>query len=349
MSIADRVGTEVSPKQQWSRSVDLRYRWASRYRIGWYALLAASVLVAIFQSDAYSSASRELITALAGCLIVASLGQLLVVMVGAIDLAVPGYMTLSAAVNVHFVGSEGPVTAFLIGLVTCIIVSAVAGALVSLLRLNALVVTLAINTMITGGLIIWMGQTFSTGGQAPAWLRSLGRADVGHLSTMFVIALGFSVVVALLVHRTRVGRQVAATGANPAAAQILGIRVHVVYILTFAAAGLLYALAGSMLAGFVQAPDSTLGTPYQLQTLIAVAIAGATFGGGPASVSPLVAGCVLLPLIDQSLALHHLSPGLRVVIQGALLVAAVAASSLTQLGRTGLKRLLRAPAIPSDR
>lgn len=345
MSVLDTASGQATPKRPWSRAVDLRYRWASRYRTGWYAVLAAIVLAALLQSDVYSSASRALVTALAGALLVASLGQLLVVMVGAIDLAVPGYMTLSAAVNVHFVGPDGPFVAFLIALVTCTVVGAMSGALISLLRLNALIVTLAVNTIITGALIIWMGQTFSTGGQAPGWLQSIGRANVGHVSAIFLIALGLAIVVSIVVHRTRAGRQVAATGANPAAAQILGIRVHAVYILTFATAGILYAVAGALTAGFVQAPDSTLGTPYQIQTLVAVAIAGVTFGGGPASVSPLVAACVLLPLIDQSLALHNLSPGLRVVVQGALLVAAVAASSLTQLGRTGLKRLLRTPQI----
>ena len=140
MSVPSTVLSEAPAKRQWSRAVDLKYRWPSRYRVGWYALAAAILLAAVFQSDTYSAASRELITALAGCLVVASLGQLLVVMVGAIDLAVPGYMTLSAAVNVHFVGPDGPYVAFLLGLLACVVVSAVSGALISMLRLNALIV-----------------------------------------------------------------------------------------------------------------------------------------------------------------------------------------------------------------
>ncbi len=340
MAIQSTTPDEAVVVRRWSRKVDLGYRWPSRYLVAWYALAGAVVLIAVFQRSTYGAASRELVTALAACLLVAALGQLLVVMVGAIDLAVPGYMTLAAAVNVHYVETRGPVFAFLAAVVMCAVLSAISGALVSVLKLNALIVTLAMNTMITGALIIWMGQTFSTGGRAPNWLLRIAAKDVGHFSMLFIVAAVMAVGVSLVVHRTRAGRQVAAVGSNPTAARLLGIRVHTVTIATFFGAGVLYAVAGSLAAGYVQTPDSTLGVTYQITTLTAVAIAGATFGGGPASVSPLVAGCLLLPLIDQSLALHDLSPGLRVVVQGVLLVVAVAAGALTRMGRDNLKRLM---------
>src|SRR5690348_6475598 len=149
MAISSAVESKASAQSRWSTAVDLRYRWPSRYRIGWYALAATAVLSLLLEPGAYRGASRELITALAGCLLVASLGQVLVVMVGAIDLAVPGYMTLSAAVNVHYAGSQGSARAFIYAVLACAVVSAISGALISILRLNALVVTLAINTMIT--------------------------------------------------------------------------------------------------------------------------------------------------------------------------------------------------------
>ncbi|WP_270889651.1 ABC transporter permease [Pedococcus sp. 5OH_020] len=347
MAIHQNSSPEAAGARSWSRKVDLGYRWPSRYLVAWYALAGAVVVIALFQPSTYQPASRELITAIAACLLVAALGQLLVVMVGAIDLAVPGYMTLSAAINVHYVETRGPVFSFLLAVLVCAGLSAISGAMVSVLRLNALIVTLAINTMITGALIIWMGQTFSTGGRAPGWLQSIGRADVGHISLLFLISLVLAAGLSFVVHRTRAGRQVAASGTNPTAARLLGIRVHAVYILAFTGAGVLYAFAGALAAGYVQTPDATLGVTYQITTLTAVAIAGATFGGGPSSVSPLVAACVLLPLIDQSLALHDLSPGLRVVVQGVLLVVAVAAGAMTQLGRAGLKRLMSSASTKS--
>jgi ribose transport system permease protein len=170
----------------------------------------------------------------------------------------------------------------------------------------------------------------------------LAKQGWGHISALYVVALLLAGVVAVVVYRTRAGRTVGLTGANPVAARMLGIRVHVVYVLTFAGAGALYGLAGSLTAGFVQAPDATLGVTYQLTTLTAVAIAGAVFGGGPASIGSLVAAATLLPLIDQTLALGDLASGWRVVIQGMLLVLAVAASTLTVLGRAGLHRLTSA-------
>ncbi len=59
------------------------------------------------QPGTFKPASLELVTALAGCLLVASIGQLLIVMLGEIDLSVPAYMTLAAALNVHYDKQDG--------------------------------------------------------------------------------------------------------------------------------------------------------------------------------------------------------------------------------------------------
>jgi ribose transport system permease protein len=110
---------------------------------------------------------------------------------------------------------------------------------------------------------------------------------------------------------------------------------------TFAVAGGLYAVAGALLAGFVRVPNADLGAPYMLSTVTAVAMAGALFAGGPVSSSSLIAACLLLQVLDQALAIQNFSPGVRLMVQGVVLILAVAANTLTQHGRQGWKRLAR--------
>ena len=324
------------------RLADLKYRLAGRYLVSWVGLAAMAVAAALFEPATYRALSLELITALAGCLLVASLGQMLVVMVGAIDLSVPALMTLSAAVSVHYLNALGSVNAVLLAIVLCAGVSAISGSLISFLRLNALIVTLAMNAIVAAALIIWMGQTFSTSGQAPRWLQRLAGSSLFHVSGIFWLSVVVAAVLAGILSWTRAGRKVAAVGANRRAAQFLGTRVNLVCVVTFAGAGVLYGLAGVLVAGLVHIPDPSLGTTYQLTTITAVAIAGTSFAGGPASISSLFAACLLLQLFDQVLTLHNLSAGALDLIQGLLLVLAVSLGTLAQFGGRGYKRLREA-------
>jgi ribose transport system permease protein len=330
--------TETVTARRASWVVDLRYRWPARYVVSWGALVLAALVAAVLEPGAYRGASLVLVTALAGTLLVASIGQLLVVMLGAIDLSVPAIMTLSAAINVHYLDSLGPAKAFVLALVVCVLVSSFSGAMVSLLRLNSLIVTLAVNTLVTGALIAWMGLSFSATGASPDWLQTIAKKQFGNINAIFIVGVAIAVLVGAVLYRTRPGRTLMFVGANRRASELLGIRANVVAVAAFASAGALYALAGALIAGFVETPDPTLGVTYQLTTLTAVAIAGAAFTGGPASVASLVAACLLLEFIDQALALHQLSSGMRVLVQGVLLVLAVAASSIAMLVRAGWRR-----------
>jgi ribose transport system permease protein len=94
-------------------------------------------------------------------------------------------------------------------------------------------------------------------------------------------------------------------------------------------------------AGFIGTPDVSIGSPYQLATITAAAIAGAAFNGGPASVASVLSACVFLQLLDQALATLGLSAGARVIAQGIALVVAVAALTLGQYGASGWRRIHR--------
>lgn len=331
------VAAGRSARSRWL--VDMRYRRPGRYMIAWYALVLTVVVAAIVQPNTFKPASLELITALAGCLLVASLGQLIIVMLGEIDLSVPAYMTLAAALNVRYDSDWGSAATAAVAIVLCAVISGLVGALVTVLRLSSLIVTLAVNTLLMGVLIEWLGQSYSEDGGAPQWLLSIARTNVAGINALFLIGVAIAALVGFVLYRTRVGRFVAAAGANRRAAELLGIKVRAVHITTFAAAGALYAVAGLLTAGFVRTPDATLGSTYMLSTLTAVAIAGVVFSGGPASVAALAAACVLLQVLDQALTLQGLDAGVRVLVQGVLLVLAVASGSIGRVAHQGIRRL----------
>ena len=329
----------ASPRASDGALVSLKYRVPARFLVSWIALIAITLVVAVRVPAALSSTSLSLVMGLAGCLFVASLGVMLIVMLGSIDLSVGAYVTLAAAVNVHYLRPHGALISFLAALGLCVTISLASGALITIFRLNALIVTLAVNTIITASITLWMGQSFASDGAAPAWLRSIALSNWLNVNGILWIALAIAALAAFVLATTRLGRRFVATGTNPQASKMLGINSTLMAIGGFGVAGLCYAIAGSLLTGLVRVPNRDVGTPYMLLSIVAVALAGALFSGGPASISSLVASCLVLQLLDQALALEDLSQGVRAVVQGVILVLAVSISVLVTYGRSGFTRL----------
>jgi ribose transport system permease protein len=78
--------------------------------------------------------------------------------------------------------------------------------------------------------------------------------------------------------------------------------------------------------------------PYMLTTIVAVALAGALFNGGPASISSLVAACLVLQILSQTLSIQELSDGVQAVVQGVILAIAVSMSTILKFSRQGWAR-----------
>jgi ribose transport system permease protein len=310
---------------------DLRYRVPGRYRASWAALLTLVLVALIAVPTVLNGNSVKVTSALAGVLAVATLGQMLVVMLGAIDLSVPAVVALSAGWVVHFGTPEANMPVVIAGaLLAGAAIGLLNGLCISVLRLNAIIVTLAMYGLVSGGIVMWTGVSFSLSGEAPKALQAITQRSLVNINACFLAAVLIAIVVAFVLTHTAGGRQVAAIGSNRRAARLQGVRVHLIELSTFFCVGLLYGIAGVLIAGFVGTPNATVGAPYQLATITAVAIAGVTFNGGPANVISVVVACVFLQLLDQALAIYGFAAGWRVVAQGVALVVAVAAINLGQ-------------------
>jgi ribose transport system permease protein len=324
---------------------DIAFRFAARYRVVWIALLALVILTLVSAPEVFKTNSMSLVTGLTGVLAIASAGQLLVIMSGGIDLSVPAVMTFGAAIVVHQTnGSDGRLLhAIVLAVVLCGAIGLVNGILVAYLRLNALIVTLSMNGIVTGVMLLWIGTTFSTDGQVPPNLAKFGADHVGFLSTTAIGAIVGIGILALLLRQTAPGRSFVAAGTNRVAAEIIGVRVSRYEAGGYCLAGVLYAIGGILLAGMLTTPDQTLGSAYQLSTIIAVALGGAALAGGPASLTCTIGGCLFVSLLDQYLQAKSFSGGVGQIVNGVVLIVAVA------LVTVGSGRRLRALRLPRMR
>ncbi|MFL5843514.1 MAG: ABC transporter permease [Solirubrobacteraceae bacterium] len=314
---------------------DIGFRFAPRYRVVWIALAALMLLTALSASEVYRTDSLSLVTALAGVLAIAAAGQLLVIMSGGIDLSVPAVMTLAAGIVVHQSnGLDSRLGGAIVEVIlVCGLVGLINGFLVAVVRLNAMIVTLAMTGVIGGVMVLWIGTTFSTTGQVAPKLVELTSERVGFLSVVAVIGIGIIVLLALLLRSTAVGRSYVAAGTNRVAAEIIGVRVVWYEMAGYVLAAILYGAAGLFLAGLLTTPDFTLGDPYQLSTIIAVALGGAALAGGPASLICTIGGCFFVALLGQFLQAKSYSGGVSQITNGVVLILAVAMVTVGSGGR----------------
>jgi ribose transport system permease protein len=304
---------------------DMAFRFPIRYRVVWIALTAIVVLCLIAAPAVFHTDSISLVFALAGVLAIASTGQLLVVMSGGIDLSVPAVMTFAGAIVVSQSNSQDGnlAGAIVVAIVISLLIGLINGLLVAVAKLNALIVTLAMAGVILGVSLLWVGANYSSTGTVPPSLGNFANRNAGPVSVIAFVGLGVVLVVGLMLRSTRVGRAYVASGTSPTAARIIGVRVVLHQVSGYVIAAGLYGIAGLLLAGLLRNPNDSLGDPYQLQTIVAVALGGAVLGGGPASVAGTLAACLFLGFVTQFMTVKGYSGGVNELVNGSLLLLAV--------------------------
>jgi D-xylose transport system permease protein len=132
-----------------------------------------------------------------------------------------------------------------------------------------------------------------------------------------------ALVLSFIVHRTRFGRYVFAMGGNPEAAALVGIPVRRVTLMLFALLGVLITIAAMVSIARLNAGTNSLGTGMELYVIAAAVIGGTALAGGSGSIFGSVLGALIMQSLDSGMLLLDISIGLRYVIIGQVLIAAV--------------------------
>ncbi|MDX6402526.1 MAG: ribose transport system permease protein [Gaiellaceae bacterium] len=298
---------------------------------GAIAIVAAFLAPATLSGDSFSS-----VLPLTTFLGIAALGEMLVIMTGGIDLSIPGTFTLVAnlcvGVNAGSNSRLGVTIAIL--LAYSAVIGLVNGLLIVVARLNPLIVTLATGQILLG-ISTWYASTIANESSVPSDLSTFATARFLGINAIFWVGLCITLVLALVLRQTTVGRRFQAVGANPRAAWIAGLRVRRYVILAYVCASVLYGAAGLLLAGFIQFPTLDIGGPYLLGPIAAVVIGGASLAGGLASVTSTWVAAFMLTLLSQMLVVLGLSTAWQLVVFGLAIAGGLVVSGDRIVGATG--------------
>jgi ribose transport system permease protein len=287
----------------------------------WIATGVLVVVAAIIAPEALQNTSWAFVLPYMTILAVAALGQMLVIMHAGIDLSTPGVMFLGGNLIVGI--GAGSNDRLALAILACIglgaLVGLANGIFVGVLKLNPLIVTLAV-----GQIVLAWGLKYSRGvaeeSDVPSGLSSWAAEKPFGISAVFWTGAAITIAVALALRYTAAGRRFQAVGANPRAAWMAGVHVRTHVVFAYTAAGVLYAVAAVLLAGVRISIDPSFGAAYLLAPIAAVVIAGASLSGGLASATSTWMAALALTLLTQMLRILGLSTAMQFVVFGAAII-----------------------------
>jgi ribose transport system permease protein len=296
-------------------------------------VLQLLALVALFlygasTIDGFSAqTSVDSMLVLASLLGLAALGQTLVLILGGLDLSVPGHIVMGAILVSELYSTYGWSAPLAIAFV--VVAAALLGGLTGWIchrwRIQPLIVTLGVGAISAGAVVAWTHGQLS--GAAPGFLTKLTTAvgtTFGVQVPPIVVIWGVvAVLLAVCLQRTRSGRKLYATGANPRAAALARIDTQRVWVGVFAISAVASALVGCLLAGFAGA-DQTVGDPYLFSGLTAVIVGGTTFMGARGDYTHTVVGALILTVVTTILVGKGYDQADQQIIFGVLILLVVA-------------------------
>ncbi len=314
-------------------------RVTARREVGLACAIAAIALPVIALNPRMVGAENLTAVAMdAALLLIVTMAQMLVLLTRNIDLSVASVIGLAAYGAANFMHNfpNAPVLAGVA--VACVIglaCGAVNGAVVTLGRVPAIVVTLGTLAVFRGVTSLWAGGRQISADQVPQpWLDMTSSRVVG-IPAVVLIALATLAVVGLALHRLPAGRELYAIGSNPDGASLIGIRKTTLVLGAFMLAGLLSGFDGAMWASRYATVDARVAMGYELTVIASVVVGGVAIRGGSGTVLGVALGVLMLLVIQNGLTLVRVDP---LWLQGAYgLVILVAVSIDAVVGRPGLR------------
>ncbi|WP_427170840.1 ABC transporter permease [Arthrobacter sp. 92] len=254
---------------------------------------------------------------------VIAVGMTYVISCAEIDLSVGSVAGLSSVCTAMAISHWGILPGILAGLAVGVVVGAINGSLVSLLGIPSFLVTLGML-----GIAVGAAQWITASAPQPilddTFNLVFGSGNFGPVPGLVLWSAVFVAVGAVVLARTKFGRQVLATGGNRTAADFTGINTKRIKFQVLLISGVVASIAGMLYAGRLQSGRFQWGTGDELSAIAAVILGGTSLFGGSGTVVGTLFGALLIGLINNGLILAGLDSSQQQVVRGCIIILAVA-------------------------
>jgi len=315
--------------EQRSASLPVSAMKPARSGISRYTLSVPVLLFALLGLMAPNFLDEQNLSNLSGqitALLIVTLGQLAVSLVAGIDLSVGSVVSLASCIAAT---QTDPVVIILLVLTLALAVGLINGLGTAVAGIHPLIMTLSTMTFLQGLALLVLPIP---GGHVPSFLLRAAKATVVGMPVSLVWCAAATTLTGVLLYRTRLGLHFFAVGGNGASARLNGVDSRRVKITAYVLCSFFSVAAGLYLAGRVSSGDPTMGQAFALDSITAAALGGIRLTGGVGSILGVFTGTVTLGFLTNGINLLGISPFLRLVVTGTLLLVAICSQRRSSIG-----------------
>ncbi|MBQ6487785.1 MAG: beta-methylgalactoside transporter [Solobacterium sp.] len=201
------------------------------------------------------------------------------------------------------------------------------GLIVSRLKVPPFITTLGTQTIVYG-LCLVLTNAQPIGGFRDSYIKvitgRIGSVKGFHLPYLLFVAAAFGLFFWFLYNKTRHGKYMYAIGGNEVAAEVSGVNTKKTTLLIYITAGIMYAIAGWLLAAKSGGASAGMGQGYELEAIAGCTIGGVSTTGGIGTVPGVLVGVLVFELLKIVLQFLGVNPYYNFIVQGIVIVVAVA-------------------------
>ncbi|HWI74803.1 MAG TPA: ABC transporter permease [Baekduia sp.] len=297
------------------------------YYLEAYALVILLVVAAIFftvypdTADTFPTAANlRILVASQAVIAIVSIGVLLPLVTQEFDLSVGALAALSAVVVAELLSKSTPlILSIVIGIGVGGAIGTVNAMIITRLRVNAVVATLGMGTIV-GGMITQITGGLATASDIPDVLTSFGTGNVLGIPGIFLAMLVVAGVAFFVLEHTPFGRYLYAYGSNPHAALLVGVRTDFIRAMAFIVGGSLAGLAGVFYVARAGGADPKLSQTFLLPSFAAAFLSAASIRPGRFNVWGTLVAIYFLAVLNNGLNLAGAAPYVSDYINGGALI-----------------------------
>lgn len=260
---------------------------------------------------------------------IVAIGEMLIMLLGGMDVSLAavmgfsGIMAASLMVNFNFPPEMAGLVCILIGG----LIGLINGILVTIVRINAVIATLGMMSVLNGMALAYTQGKTIVGPQLDQ-IAFLSRGYVGPIPFPVILMFVFYIVFYIILNKTVFGAHIYAIGNNDKASWLAGIKVDRMKILAFTVAGFLAGFSGLLQASRQGSATSSMGNEFLFPILTAVILGGISLSGGKGKLQNTLIASVFLMTITNGMVLLGISLYVQGIISGLILIVALSLDRL---------------------
>jgi ribose transport system permease protein len=287
------------------------------------ALIIVGILISLFTPYFFTTDNLMGVFRAFSLTAIMSIGMVLVIITGGIDLSVGSAMGLASLVTALCFSAGLPMgICIAAGIGVGLVFGFVNGVLVTVIGLPPFIATLG-TLSIGRGLMYMITRGIPVTPDTPESFAFLGQGYVGPVPVPVVLMIVLMILFAIIMRRTRFGRHIYATGGNEYASRLSGVKVDRIKLSVYVISSTIAAVAGVIGFSRYLSAEPASGFGAELDVIAAAAIGGASLAGGAGSVTGAVIGAALVGVIANGVVLLNINTYAQQAITGGVILIAV--------------------------